>query len=43
MWYYEEYDEDMYEVGRDYEHMVSIPFIFKKKKQKMLEGSGTLK
>lgn len=28
-WYYEENDEDMYEVGRDYEHMSTLPFEFK--------------
>jgi hypothetical protein len=29
VWYYNETDEDMYEVGQDYAFMVKIPFTFK--------------
>ena len=27
-WFYKETDEDMYEVGQDYEYMVKVPFEF---------------
>jgi hypothetical protein len=27
-WFYKETDEDMYEVGQDYEYMIKVPFEF---------------
>jgi hypothetical protein len=36
VWNYRSEDEDMYEVGRDYEHMVSIPFEFIEINEKLL-------
>jgi len=29
IWFFNEYDIDMQEVGKDYEHMVNVPFSFK--------------
>jgi hypothetical protein len=34
-WNYKEEDEDMFEVGKDYEHMINIPFEFVEIKEKL--------
>jgi hypothetical protein len=36
-WLFNADDEDMQEVGRDYEHMVRVPFIFKKLETELIQ------